>query len=64
MKGGDEKQNRTKQKVLFKEDGEKTIPKTGCIYQYRCLYTTDECTIKKPDMKGGDEKQNSRRYLI
>ena len=48
--------NRTKQKVLFKEDGEKSIPKTGCIYQYRCLYTTDECTIKKPEMKGGDEK--------
>lgn len=46
--------NRTKQKVLYKEHGEKSIPKEGCIFQYRCLYANDECRSKRPELKGGD----------
>ena len=47
--------NRAKQKVLYKEHGEKSIPKTGCIFQYRCLYTNDKCRSERPEMKGGDD---------
>lgn len=39
---------REKKKVLFKDTEELTIPRQGCVFQNRCLYTQEVCTAEQP----------------
>lgn len=42
---------RREKKVLFKESGELTIPKSGCVFQSRCLYTQEKCMCQCPELR-------------
>ncbi len=37
--------------VLFKEAGELSVPKAGCVFQSRCLYTQEKCTCRHPELR-------------
>lgn len=41
---------RQKNRVMFREGGELTLPRRGCIFQKRCLYTEKLCLDEAPDL--------------
>lgn len=38
-------------KILFKESGELAIPEAGCVFWPRCLYATEVCMRRSPELR-------------
>ncbi|WP_126305577.1 oligopeptide/dipeptide ABC transporter ATP-binding protein [Methylomusa anaerophila] len=47
---------REKSRVLFKETEEIKIPEKGCVFQNRCLYAQQVCTIEPPALVSKDNE--------
>lgn len=42
---------KSEKKVMFIEEGSRDVPRDGCVFRYRCLYSCERCAQERPVLK-------------